>query len=254
MCCFSRPVNSVAATRIFSRLVARDRQAVVYQMRLDAPEDLAMILPIPVAQPAADDATTFVNLEKYKELFVDLEKGFPKPPLAKSSRGPTASVPSNSLPLKVHSVGSFDASFVPNIKSFARLDERFRLPDAVWGKLPQYAQYGFAVFKLKQGRSDVHPMAFTFPTAAPGRLFFPTVHIHDGKVHPEEEFDHILYGQGPENSAVAGWTESPQLAREFVKTAKTGKLVDPGQHVYRMSLHGLRKNIDIVADVKRIGS
>ena len=44
-----------------------------------------------------------------------------------------------------------------------RLDPRFRLPDGVWDQLPQYARFGFAVFKLKEGKADVHPMAFTFP-------------------------------------------------------------------------------------------
>jgi len=251
MCCFSRPVNSVAATRIFARFVDRDRQAVAYQMRLDAPEDLAMILPIPVAQPAADDAVKFVNLEGYKDLFQDLERGFPKP--KSRSRGiPTDSLAVPPPRLEVHSVGSFDASFVPDVKSFTRLDERFRLPAGVWDKLPQYARYGFAVFKLKQGRADVHPMAFTFPTAAPGRLFFPTVHIHDGEVHPKERFDHILYGQAGGKATVSGWTESPQLAREFVNADKTKDLVDPGNHVYRKSIHGLQANVDIFGDLKRL--
>lgn len=252
MCCFSRPVNSVSATRIFGRFVSPNRQAVIYQMRLDAPEDLAMILPVPVEQPAADDAVKFVNLEEYEDLFKDLEKGFPKP----RSRSKAFSAGSLSIAppdLKVHSVGSFDASFVPEIMSFNRLDVRFRLPEGVWDKLPQYARYGFVVFKLKEGRADVHPMAFTFPSAVPGRLFFPTVHIHDGKVHPKEEFDHILYGQAGANASVSRWTESPGVARDFVKTSKTRDLVDPVHHVYRLSVHGLQKNTDIFGNVRRLG-
>lgn len=253
MCCFSKPVNSVAATRIFARFTEPGRQAVVYQMRLDAPEDLSMILPIPVVQPAADDALTFVNLEKYKDLFQDLEKGFPQP-RSKSNSLRSRSGAIDSQVLEVHSVGSFDASFVPNVKSFTRLDERFRLPDGVWDQLPQYAKFGFAVFKLKKGKFDVHPMAFTFPTTAPDRLFFPTVHIHDGKVHPKEEFDHILYGQAGGNATVSGWTESPRLARDFVKIDKTQGLVAAGEHAYRKSVHGLQKNVDIMGSVKRLGS
>ena len=253
MCCFSKPVNSVAATRIFGRFVDDARQAVIYQMRLDAPEDLAMILPIPVVQPAADEAVTFVNLEKYKDLFKDLEKGFPKP-RSRSKGLDSNSLSIDSKPLKVHSVGSFDASFVPNVASFGRLDARFRLPDGVWDQLPQYAKFGFAVFKLKSGNSEVHPMAFTFPSAAPGRLFFPTVHIHDGKVHPTEEFDHILYGQAGGNATVSGWQESPKLARDFVSADKTAGLVAPGEHVYRRAVHGRQKNVDVMGSVKRLGS
>ena len=37
-------------------------------------------------------------------------------------------------------------------------------------------------------------MAFDFPRAAK-KLFFPTVHIHDGKVHDKADFDHALYCQ-----------------------------------------------------------
>ncbi len=32
-------------------------------------------------------------------------------------------------------------------------------------------------------------MAFEFPHRDPTRLFFPTVHVHDGRVHARAEFD-----------------------------------------------------------------
>lgn len=38
-------------------------------------------------------------------------------------------------------------------------------------------------------------MAFSFPSARAGHLFFPTMHIHDGEVHEKEDFDHTLYCQ-----------------------------------------------------------
>ena len=63
---------------------------------------------------------------------------------------------------------------------FARLDERFRLPEVLFDAVPHYVDYGFAVFQLRPGNVTVHPMALTFPTRAPDRLFFPTVHVHDG--------------------------------------------------------------------------
>ena len=58
-----------------------------------------------------------------------------------------------------HRVGAYDASFVPTASDFARLDPRFRLPDAVRGRVPAYADYGFAVFKLRKGEAEVHPLA-----------------------------------------------------------------------------------------------
>ena len=76
-------------------------------------------------------------------------------------------------------VGDFEASFVPTVKDFNRLDARFQLPAELFAKMPDYQHFGFAVFKLKPGMQTVQPMAFDFPAAKPGHLFFPTVHIHD---------------------------------------------------------------------------
>ena len=97
------------------------------------------------------------------------------------------------LPLPVP--WKIEASFVPTIADFDRLDERFRLPKETWHHLPQYNKFGFAVFKLKPGEKRIHPMAFEFPRSDSKRLFFPTVHIHDGEVHATADFDHILYCQ-----------------------------------------------------------
>ena len=99
--------------------------------------------------------------------------------------------------LQVHEVGSFVASFVPGRADFDRLDPRFRLPDSVWDRVPSADDFGFAVFQLQPGKHHVHPMAFRFRTRDPSRLFFPTVHVHDGRVHARAKFDHALYYQHP---------------------------------------------------------
>ena len=36
MCCFSRPVEHVAQTKIFARTAGKDRQYIVYSMTIDA--------------------------------------------------------------------------------------------------------------------------------------------------------------------------------------------------------------------------
>jgi len=97
--------------------------------------------------------------------------------------------------LQVHEVGSFEASFVPTLNDFDRLDSRFRLPEQIWHQLPIYEDYAFAVFKLKPGAKQIHPMAFEFPRRNIDQMFFPTVHIHDGKVDVKAHFDHSLYCQ-----------------------------------------------------------
>jgi hypothetical protein len=172
MCCFSRPVDRVANTNIFARPAKDGRQYLVYSMTLSAKEDLAMILPLPVPKNPPEDAVRFISLKEYPGFFGDLKNGFPEPPSPKvdsRSRPPTLG---QAPPLKVVEVGSFEASFVPAIKDFDRLDERFRLSGDVWGKLPQYKDAGFAVFKLKPGTKTVHPMAFEFP-GEPGRAVLP---------------------------------------------------------------------------------
>jgi hypothetical protein len=247
MCCFSRPVEKVADTSIFARSSKEGRQFIVYSMMLSAKEDLAMILPIPVPRKSKEDAVRFINLEKYPEFFADLRAGFPEDPLpAAAGRGRSLGLPKSAPKLKVVEVGSYEASFVPSVADFSRLDERFRLPATVWDKLPAYKDFGFAVFKLKKGHTKVHPMAFEFPRANSDHLFVPTVHIHDGKVHAKARFDHALYCQIGENDnlQLADWRESPQHARSFMKIDKLKGLLEPDAHCYRKVLRGELENKD----------
>lgn len=251
MCCFSQKVTSVTQTKIFARLLSKKDQSLVYEMSLDTPEDVAMILPLPVIVGSDENAVKFIDLSGYPDFFKDLQKGFP--------REPTRSKPKLALvekaepdTLKVQQIGSFEASFVPSVSDFSRLDDRFKLPDGTWDKIPAYADYGFAVFKLKKGNKKLHPMAFQFPSrlSAEAQIFFPTVHIHDGEIHKKETFDHVLYAQTWLKAALRSkddWTESPQLASQFADVNKSQKLIWGGGHVYRQKIKGLQKNIDIIA-------
>jgi hypothetical protein len=243
MCCFSKNVGLVAATKIFGRPGKDGRQFIVYSMTIKAVEELAMILPIPTPKASAEDAVKFLNLEKYPKFFDEMASGFPTP--KGDFRGPPSF--GGGKGIAVVEVGSFIASFVPAVKDFARVDEKFKLPTEIWDKLPQYKDWGFAVFQLKKGEQKIHPMAFDFPRADPKKLFFPTVHIHDGKVHEKAEFDHVLYGQGEKGGSIMGWTESDQPANLFMKSlAEAKEIVNPEAHVYRKILLGKLKNEDIL--------
>jgi len=212
MCCFSRPVQSVSGTNIFARSDDGGRQFVVYSMTLRAKEELAMVLPLPVKQGRGEKAVTFIDLQDYPEFFTDLLKGFSVPITARPRSESRGVPPPSAAKLDVVSVGSFDASFVPTVADFARLDERFRLPPGTWDNLPQYRDFGFAVFKLKPGEAKVHPMAFSFPRANPHELFFPTVHIHDGKVHEKARFDHTCSpNTGPRTSSACWAGRNPSV-------------------------------------------
>lgn len=246
MCMFSGKIKEVSNTRIFARMVAPARQGLVYAMNVDTPTEVAMVLPLPVVVGSAEDAVKFIDLSKFPHFFTSLDKGFPASaggdPFANS---PTRSAP-KSVPLKVHQVGSFEASFVPKMADFSRLDERFRLPEGALEKIGIYKDYGFAVFKFKAGNQKVHPMAMTFPSRFADRLYFPTVHIHDGEVHEKEEFDHNLYAQCATSGgrALLSWEESSGNAVVFSQAGLSEGLIDPAKHVYRLSLKGELKNED----------
>jgi len=242
MCCFSGTVR-VSATSIFARGTDDGRQVLAYSMTVAAAEDVAMVLPLPVPPRTPDDAVRFIDLSGYPGLFADLRRGFPGP----ARLGAVSGSVMFGLPrLAVHDVGAFEASFVPRVADFDRLDRRFRLPDAAWDALPGYRDFGFAVFKLKGlgGGRALHPMAFEFPRRDPGALFFPIVHVHDGAVHATAPFDHTLYAQAADVAGTA-WRRSAQPAAAFVHGDSRG-LVDLASPCYQARLHGDLPNRDTV--------
>ncbi|MEZ4319368.1 MAG: hypothetical protein R3F61_17775 [Myxococcota bacterium] len=246
----------VGGTCIFARAQG-ERQILVYSMNVAAAEPVAMVLPLPMPPESPDDAVRFVDLSAYPSFFVDLNDAFP-PIMAPASKGPSrgGGGPLKTT-LKVHRAGDFEASFVPTLADFDRLDARFRLDGSVWDALPQYADWGFAVFQLSDlgptsfwqrwfgvRPKTIHPMALEFPRRDASRLFFPTVHVHDGQVHLKESFDHSLFWQSPTPPPMlAPWDVSP-IAREAVDVARTAGLVDAGVPFYRRQVLGVRDNTD----------
>ncbi len=261
MCCFSRTVSRVSSTNIFARPLDGDRQLLVYGMTVELAEDVAMILPIPIPPDGPEDAVTFVDLSACPQFFDELDRLFPRPAALPSLQGPVMRGMAPQATLVVHDVGDFEASFVPTPRDFSRLDARFRLPHYVWEQLPAYHDWGFCVFKLKTRQRPsgflglfkgkpisetrtVHPMAFEFPRRDPSGLFFPTVHVHDGAVHPTAEFDHDLYCQTTrEHEPLMDWQRS---------VAKCDRLLGarawtaPDQWLYRKTLKGELPNRDTV--------
>jgi hypothetical protein len=174
-----------------------------------------------------------------------LNEGFPKEVLHAAGGG---DVVFEEPKLKVKDVGDFEASFVPTVADFDRLDERFRLPETIWTEtLPRYSDWGFAVFKLKSQHQRVHPIALTFPRRDPEKLFFPTLHIHDGEFHDEADFDHALYCQISDGIRrnMMPWQESAKPAGVYMLPTTTG-ILDHQAHVYRHFVSGMRKNADIL--------
>jgi hypothetical protein len=237
---FARKVH-LSQTRIFARMLEPGRQGLAYAMNLDTRLEVAMVLPLPVAPGAGEDAVRFVDLSDTPRMFEELAALFEEPPLRTLAIGGLARAQTPRPKLVVHDVGAFVASYVPGRSDFDRLDERFRLPAVVFDAVPEYADHGFAVFQLKPGKVTVPPMALTFPTRMPDRLFFPTVHVHDGRFHARARFDHALYYQHPRSEElqrggdVVGWGNP---ARGY------GGLVDPTRPVVRRTLRGRLRNAD----------
>jgi hypothetical protein len=269
MCCFSayhagrrfRSVEKVSGTNIFARSSNGNcSQMLVYSMNLSSRIDLAMILPLPVPPASPDDAVRFISLQEYPEFFKDMKKGFPEyPPIPRSAGLSLSLAPALARPmLQVHDVGDFEASYVPTMNDWDRLDERFRIPPGIFDAVPAYREFGFAVFKLKAtqpkswfsflgGKSatkTIHPMAFEFPRADPDHLFFPTVHVHDGRFHPTATFDHTLYCQ-IKALGLPGWRSSEGPARSFLQVSKANGVFDPDRLCYKKDIRGKHKNEDI---------
>jgi hypothetical protein len=194
----------VSGTSIFARHCAPGRQVLVYSMRVFARTPTAMILPLPVVSGSGEQALRFIDLSGYAEFFEEMNAAC-RPVFESLGLGAPLAVSAQLAEplLKVEEVGDFEASFVPTVADLRRLDPRFQLPPEVWSELPDYSDWGFAVFQLKleaseaawQSGREVHPMAFEFPTRSADRLFFPTVHVHDRSFHSTAHFDHSLYCQ-----------------------------------------------------------
>jgi hypothetical protein len=263
MCCFAQPVLSVSGTQLFARLSSQGRQWLVYQMEYESAVPNAMILPLPVALPSKEDSVRFVSLEKYEDFFIDLDRAFPEPtPPPAWFAGDSVSAAAPGRTLEVHQVGDYVASFVPTVNDFSRLDPQFVIPKSTWELIPGYTDYGFAVFQLKALKAKAHPMAFEFATRWPNRLFFPTVHIHDGEVHELEEFDHTLYLQhsgfdrvvGPYDrpwtkDATTGMVRSKSRAGDWCRTPLTSGIVEPDLLLHRLEMRGRLKNEDFIQNV-----
>lgn len=215
VCCFSGPVRDVFDTKIFARLNGAE-QILVYSMTFSSDEDVAMVLPLPVVPGSPEDAVRFINLEGYPGFFSDMDRLFPDPVRRASATPGDGSFTDLSVPpLEVQNVGVFEASFVPTVTDFSRLDARFRLPQTVWETLPSYQDYGFAVFKLSPGaRQEIHPMGFAFPTRHQAQLFFPTLHVHDGEMREQAQFLHTIYCQA--DTELVTWKSGTHTAAECI--------------------------------------
>ncbi len=250
MCIFTLPAEP-SDTRIFASESAREgglHQFLIYQMVLQADLDLAMILPLPVPAGTAEADVHFFNMDHWPYFFDHLNHLYPSlvksifykliAPFMKGDGGER---------LRRVDVGDYVASFVPTLTDFERLDPCFRLPPETWKQLPDYADYGFAVFQLKPDVKYGHPMTFEFPRRDTDSLFYPTVHVHDGQVYSAANFDHVLYCQAarPPKGWKAGFWHPYDHPVIYGQEPHERPFLDVMRSVYRRRLQGVLANQDI---------
>ena len=278
---------NVTKTNIFARHARAGYQAIAYSLSIASKSAAAMILPLPVVPGSGEDALMFIDLSGYEEFFDDLSRVC-EPELIIEVFDDLGVDDTLGLEdtLIVHEVGDYEASYVPTMRDFSLLDPRFRLPAEIWQKMPDYSNYGFAVFQLKlalttdseEAENTVHPMAFEFRTRDVERLYFPTVHVHDGDFHDEAGFYHRFYcqreharaefkaqrellGEHVGGDTLPGYEESDSLeiptgqyewyfrstepAAAILPVDRTQGIIDPHAKLHSMSLQGDYPNQDI---------
>jgi len=277
---------NITKTNIFARHSSKDKQLIAYSLSIASKSAAAMILPLPVKSNSGENALQFINLKAYPNFFDDLSNACL--PEVRELEGFLSedfdSVSAGSAPmLAVQEVGDYQASYVPSLDDFSRLDPRFRLPSEVWHKMPDYSDYGFAVFQLKialtiddqEIENTIHPMAFEFPTRDAEKLFFPTVHVHDGDFHHKAGFYHKFYCQRDNARAeykyqrdvfennypspalamvlhgdeyFGGYTwfyQSEDIAGKVIPWQQSEGLINPNKKLYAMDLIGNYPNHDM---------
>jgi hypothetical protein len=204
MCIFSGPVGAVSRTNILvgavmqshivtvrdgrggSRRVRRpvpDRppmQLTIYSntVQLNSGsrgEPTAMILPFPLIK--GKNRVKLYDLSKYPKLFKDLDKMFTR--VTKGMNSFSFDSDSSSR-LKIHNVGSYKASIVPNYESFKKLEiSKFNISPSVIKLLSQFYSegFGFIVCQIRQN-ATYHPFGYTHEMRPDGKMWVPTRHHH----------------------------------------------------------------------------
>jgi hypothetical protein len=173
------------------------RQLTVYCNQVNMTSEAGlMILPFPTGESRNTTETAgceFYDLSSYKDLFTHLhyhcwEASYYAKGMEKATN--SLSVDEDTwTPLKVHEVGSYQASIVPTFKDFSRIRQDVFV---IKPELQQFLQqqyphsFSFVVCQLKKS-AKYHPFAYMHNMLPSGKLFIPTVHWHEHSVSHEME-------------------------------------------------------------------
>lgn len=174
MCIISGPVSSVGSTKILCLPSKnRKRQLTVYKNAVNTPNTNAMCLPVPNPNT--------VKFEKVpKDIFTQCSNSFDYSISYRPQAAGVVSLKSKSY-LAIQSHGSYDVVLVPSMSDIKRIPPSFLI---LTDEVKEFLQtsypgnFGIVLCKLKAGRTDYEPFAYSHELQDNLHLFFPTKHFH----------------------------------------------------------------------------
>jgi len=234
MCITNGPAR-LAKTRLLAVAGINGTQLTVYQNNARSETKNAMILPVPTT-----NGLSLIDMTQYKDIFSQLSTYFPKLKFTRSAHSKNT--------LKVHYVGSYQASIVNSLADFDRLDTSFRLNPTVKNILEtHYPHFGFIVCQLLEGKNDYEPFAYTHQIVG-DKVFIPTRHYH-GEGSPEifSDWDHEIYSVG---CCAPDARHTTQESPEIENLCAHAGIKNQDSLLSKIGIHGYYKNYDVVLYAK----
>lgn len=239
MCIFAINVSRVHKTRIFVAPTVDGRQLTVYENAVEATptrnidsEDErvttkhnAMILPCPINEDGEE--VTLIDLSgkgDNKFSFNELDECFPKLFILTKGITKGKKMAAREEALEVIEIGAYKVSVAPTIKDLKRANKGiFKISAGTRKVLKRLYEegYGFVICMFDTTKNiEPHPIGYIHDRLPSGDLFVPCKHVHDGKTHRTEHFDHSIYSLDARDSNNRNMKSVDQLKTEYKKKAK----------------------------------
>lgn len=102
--------------------------------------------------------------------------------------------------LEVIELGAYKVSVAPTAKDIRRANKDiFKISKGTRKVLKEKYDdsYAFIICMFDSTKKIApHPVGYIHDLLSSGEVFVPCVHVHDGKLHREEHFDHMIYSLG----------------------------------------------------------